>query len=431
MNLDVAFVVALCTDTRIQAVLDAGVEVEDLMGEGKVAYIFVVEHFQAQRVVPSLSTVMSEVELDKEDVEASLEGLEPLDYYIQKVCDRRLTNVVRERNQEIQTALTSGDGAKAAELLKGGAMLVEKAESQSRKGLVTLQDSADMRRQLYEEAQRSGDGITGVRTPWVSLDEATGGLHKGELWSWVGKTGVGKSWATVNMWHAVKQQGIRSLLVSCEMGGAQILRRYDAVAARVPARGLKRGQLTTTEEQRFQDFLIDEAANNTPSYLAADGYVRSVDDLWSLVSYLKPEVLIVDGLYLLERAKPGEPAYERVSRICWVLKRIAQTNNLLVCATSQFSRKLKRGSKDADTDQIAFSDAVGQDSDGVVALYQDEDLKSARRIEVGLIKNRDGEDMLNFVSHWDHDVSNYAEIGRVGEDGGVRPQADQRSIIEV
>jgi hypothetical protein len=79
------------------------------------------------------------------------------------------------------------------------------------------------------------------------------------------------------------------------------------------------------------------------------------------VDQLKPDILFVDGLYLLSDQRKSTSDHTRVMNISRDLRQMVLSTHVPVIATMQANRKAA-GHSDANLDEIAYSDALAQDA---------------------------------------------------------------------
>jgi len=123
--------------------------------------------------------------------------------------------------------------------------------------------------------------------------------------------------------------------------------------------------------------------------------------LASLVRYIKDiDVLVVDGVYLMNvPGAKGGPNWERVAYISRALKQLALALEIPVVGLTQLKRI--GGKKEIDPEDLAYSDALGQDADFIIALRKL--ATDATRLEALLIKNRFGPEVGTTIAiDWDH-----------------------------
>ena len=79
-----------------------------------------------------------------------------------------------------------------------------------------------------------------VTTGWDIIDDiADGGLGKGELGVFVAPSGIGKSWALVNVGAAAVKAGLNVIHYTLELNESYVGLRYDAVLSGIQAQELK------------------------------------------------------------------------------------------------------------------------------------------------------------------------------------------------
>jgi replicative DNA helicase len=131
---------------------------------------------------------------------------------------------------------------------------------------------------------------------------------------------------------------------------------------------------------------------------------------------LKPEVLWVDGAYLVKTQNRGAKRWEQVAEVCEGLKAgVADTLNIPVVASFQFNRQQKKGDK-GDLDNIAYSDAVGQISSVILGLGLSDDEGSVENLykrKIDVLKGRNGE-VGSFDINWKFDIGpNFMDFSEI------------------
>ena len=239
-----------------------------------------------------------------------------------------------------------------------------------------------------------------VLTGWPSLDKMTMGLTTGDLTSICGRPGSGKSWSVFNMavW-CWKNQKKRPLVVSMEMERLPVLQRMACIASGVSITALKTGSLSTAAKQTFLDALYAFEDYERPLWVVDGNLTATVDDLYGLALQRKPDIIIIDGAYLLRTPKEMDS-----------FKRVAATAEAVKCrlcpiapvvATWQFNRgasKKKEGEPITLAD-IAYSDTIGQLSSLVLGLFQEELAEEVSTRKYQVLKGRNGE-TGDFRTRW-------------------------------
>lgn len=227
--------------------------------------------------------------------------------------------------------------------------------------------------------------------PWVPLlfhfpiiDRVTGGLVHGDLCYIVGRLGVGKSttaqWITHNWWRDNK----RILFISNEMAAIDILIRLDAMTGHFNPLSLR--IKSTDKVLRDKVKVVSHmAAASKGEILIPRRRMMKPAEVVSVGTQLEVDAIVIDGVYLMHPDTPAQSRWERMADVSNSLKQGALELGIPILGLSQLKRL---GGKEADTEDIAYSDALGQDADIIIALTPLEEEKGKLNLE--LIKSRFG-----------------------------------------
>lgn len=230
-----------------------------------------------------------------------------------------------------------------------------------------------------------------------TFDNLTLGIQPHEYVSIVGYTGSGKStllqWVFMNAYC----QGFTPMLISLEMDGEVLNRKWDAMAANLNYHALKSQELDKKSLERWEQY-AERAANAKNDIIVLDdlGFC-SVDKIYAETVRYQPDLVGVDYISLLKAPRHGN-FWEKVTMITQALKQNARTLRIPIVAVAQTNRNsAESGPK---LDNIAYANSVGQDSDLIFGLQQTEEMKEVSKMEVSLLKNRDGP-ISTTKMHWD------------------------------
>lgn len=226
---------------------------------------------------------------------------------------------------------------------------------------------------------------------YSGIDKAAAGLMPGEVAVMTARTGNGKSLFCCHVATKWIKEGKRVLFVSCEMPPAQLLHRIYGILGSFNPKAFR-----MVEGRAILDAAMPRVHDEMNAVRAAGGNVLflsktvTMDSIKNEVAKSKPDAVIIDGIYLLTPGglQAGAQDWQRVKAVSNDIKAsIALDKGLPVLTTTQ----LKRG---ADSDlysleDIAYSDAIGQDGDLVLAASRDPGV--SHTLNVGVIKNRNGE----------------------------------------
>lgn len=178
-----------------------------------------------------------------------------------------------------------------------------------------------------------------------------------------------KSWVLAFIIAHFFMKGLRVLVYTKEMTPTNILRRVAAAAGGLPYQEMRFGRMMVQEKDTLLD--IREMAQN----------LKHRDNLWCLsgkdtpgggtgdtipwlhtkVEKYKPDVVLIDGLYLMSTGKPNQKDNIRVQTISRECRQMVLDTGIPVVATAQANRGAA-GHYEANLDEIAHSDAIGQDA---------------------------------------------------------------------
>ena len=248
----------------------------------------------------------------------------------------------------------------------------------------------------------------GVPWDFTYLDEITGGILPGEVALIGARTGVGKSLIVCRQAVRWAQHGKRVMVVSAEMPPEQLTYRMDAMLGSFNPRLFRdRGAKAQLSEKRKDvEMELGIIKDGGGDILFPRDRQLTIESLVSACHDQSPDVLIVDGVYLLQPAGKGTSAsWERTKAASNAIKQLAMDLMMPTMTTSQFKRA---GKTDGfDLEDIAYSDALAQDSDLVMAASRE---PSSHRVQMDIIKNRNGEVGGTFQFDMKWDTSTLTEI---------------------
>lgn len=266
---------------------------------------------------------------------------------------------------------------KAAEALREAA--AEMSSHHETTNDLLLSDAHDILLNDYNTVA-SGHGITGLPWPWAPLNDATQGMHPGEFILIYGRPKSMKTWLSLYIITVLNMYAnARVLICSFEMSALQIVRRVSAIRAVVNYKLLLAGKLQPADRDRFfyglsclneeakmLDTSLTPGATRTPALLVTEGDgVNGVSFLHSKIREFEPDLILVDGLYLMNDERGGKKTvdWKAIAHISQDTKRTAREFKIPILATAQANRKADKDVKNADVSEIAYSDALGQDTD--------------------------------------------------------------------
>jgi replicative DNA helicase len=232
----------------------------------------------------------------------------------------------------------------------------------------------------YLSIKTRPNGLLGISTGFKTIDDITAGLLKQQLWTIVAPPKTGKSVLAMQMAIRAQDENLKVMFQSFEMTAREMKTRYDAMRAHISHGRLIRGALRPEEEKSYRVHLSELRQEFwMPDNIAA----RTITGLSAKIEKFKPDIVFVDGMYLMMDEETGETESERSLRsLTRNMKRVAQRYDVPVVVSTQALRSKMRGGK-VTADSIGYTSSFLQDSDIVLALQrQDEEDDSSRSLTV-------------------------------------------------
>lgn len=283
-------------------------------------------------------------------------------------------------------------------------------------GVMNIQESLQDFMKEIEEAQER-DGLSGIPYGWDPLDRVTGGMHPGEVITIVARLGVGKSWTEVLFQKRTWEFRKRSLFVSMEMPPESVRRRLVAMVACVSNMDLRLGRLANRQMNKVADACgyLHGTGKDRPMYVVGADLIDNVRDIDAFIDGLRPDMVFVDGVYLLDDDNKRGDLWSATTKVIRKLKKVAARRKIPIVAAAQFNREAVKKGGMGGAEDIGGTDAIGQTSDVVIALAQNEDQERDRVMVVKNLKNREGI-KVEFRIRWDLDLMEFKVLDVENED---------------
>lgn len=285
---------------------------------------------------------------------------------------------------------------------------------------------------LYFDAKQNG-GKRGLEFGIPTMDDKAGGLAPGELGLVVGYTGTGKSQYSVQfMHHNAVYEGKNVVYLTTETLRPAVRTRMVARHSMMPefelpgglnSRDLARGTLSSDEEMRLQDILVDIDRN--PNYgkmyivqLPSRATMSTIEArLISIQRKFNIELCIIDYLALLKSDRRRTSDREELSSIVKEAKQLATTfddgRGLPVFSPWQVNRTSWAKAQDEGyytLSSLAETAEASNTPDQIVSLLEPvntEDRKIQMKAQV--LKNRNGGVANNIQLYLDRATSFFSE----------------------
>lgn len=400
-------------DASLAAVLDRRVQPEMCPDpESRHALAFCLEHMRKHGEVPSPALVEEKLgfRLPYAPDAAS--------YYVDELVSQFQRNQLTELILAQAPAVATADdpGVVAEDLRRAAASLLNLGVANIE---TDMAEDAAARYDRYLKAKEHV-GLLGLPTAFATLDQMTQGWLPECFAGFVGRPGTGKTFQLLLQAHAAWLAGADVMFVNKELSTEMMDRRSDALIFRLPYERFRNGALSRGEEERYKDGLADLEAKR--GQFANVGSVRwvhgtsTVSGILGKVEEHRPDLLIVDGAYLLMDEERGKTDTEKQKNISRGIKMVAQRTKVPTIISIQLNRdgdavKTKRMPTLSD---VYGSDAYAQDVDYLFALTQNTDQRDRREMHVLPLKTREAAP-IPFAIRWDFDQMLFADLGTIAE----------------
>lgn len=402
----------------LHAPVRAGLKPEHLVGEWATVWRWLIDFNRQHGAVPTervFSQEFGDIQLYDEPTCASETFTRLLDEVFGAYRKRCLLDALQPAIQSLNaddidaafTALTSGI-QKAA---------VEAARLRD----VDIIKNWEARLSRYEAMRNTPNALRGIPTGFSGLDRITQGMRPQQFIVFAGEPKRGKSLFALILANSAHVHGKRPLFVSFEMSIEEQEARYDALIAKVPYGRILSGDLNNAEMQRIKRAL-SVRKNMHPFVFTEDASsLTTISALASKVQEFQPDVLFVDGVYLMDDEE-GEPkgSPQALTNITRALKRLAQRFDIPVIATTQvLSWKLNNKKTRAVTaDAIGYTSSFAQDADLILGVERNPDVDDQAIIRVVIARSSPtGEVHVK----WDWQTMEFEEVF---DDGYADPSFD-------
>jgi replicative DNA helicase len=398
--------VILEDDSAIQKAVELPSEI--FVDKDRDIFTFIQNYYREYGSKPTADVLCSEFPTFTDRYE---EPSEPIEYYIAQLKKQFLSNLLLTLSKDIAISTKSNkDPFVILDELRGSISKADTIATSTRdedwisSGLYRFDD--------YKQIQAK-HGVEGLITPFPSLNGYMQ-LVDGTLNYIVARQGVGKTWLLCRLAiHAWECSNKTIMFDTREMPINQIGRRLDALKFNLSYEELRKGDLNSSEEQRWHIELQRQSQQElNPFHLLEES--GGVMSLASKIDKYKGGILFIDGAYMIpdDRSRnQNAPEWQRITNVMRDLKRLAKQKNIPIVVSLQFSKEASNTNGNASN--IALGD-VAKEADCILGLFRSEDQKNSERATIKVLKNREGTEMGQIELDWflskgiikevDHDV---------------------------
>jgi replicative DNA helicase len=386
-------------DRDLSPLLSRGISVEWFSDtDDKNLFKFISDHFVTYSECPSEDAVKRNFpNFVLEQPEDSIDYL--IDSFIQ---DRRKAATFALLKDAINI-YEQLDHEQAILALQGGLRKIDESTFTGSRD-VSIKETADERYEEYLNRKGNPDGIIGYRTGFPTIDKSTGGIQKGQLIVVAALPKTGKS--TICMQMAINMQlaGQKIMFQSYEMTNLEQTARYDALRAKISHFRLMTGSLIDEEESRFRSSLNVTKQLDSDFVFPDQTIGRTVTGIANKIQLLQPDVIFIDGVYLMTDELSGEMQTPRaLTGITRTLKNLAmRVNKPIIINTQYLAHKTNKGK--ATIDSIGYASSFAQDADIVMGLERESEEVDDMRILKIMASRNSGPAEISLTWEWEKGI---------------------------
>jgi replicative DNA helicase len=419
MNVEHSLLSKIISTGAIEEAIARGIEEEHFEDEDtKAIYAFMLEHVRKYKVQPSFEAIRAEIESiekrEKRKLQFQITAVEDalgylIDQFIGLIKYRATVESVREL-----AAMTSDStqwlelDVRALEIARNLSMIVPSSQ-------VARLSDVEKRIEEYERRKREGN-MWGTKIGIPTLDNLTLGLQPSDLATIAGWMGLGKSTlAQVVLFNAYLQDKT-PMMISGEMDADALFRKWDTMAANYEAKlkvdynALKALDLGPKQMDQLKKWGEKAAAAKADRDIIVidDIGKMTVDKVFSETIRYSPDLVCVDYIGLMDAPNHIGQGWEKITYCTKALKQNARNLKIPHIVVAQTNRE--DGGTGPELGKLAGSLSIGRDSDQVYGLFQDDIMKEDERMEIRLLKNRDGA-QGTAVMKWQPGTMEFRELG--------------------
>jgi replicative DNA helicase len=401
-------------------IVESGVDETFFEGAELDAYNFVKNFKYNHDKYPNFDTIEAEAPT------ISFKNLpeEPVQYWADELKSRKKFWLLSKINGEITEYLRKNKINDAISAFKktNDALLRINQEFQVEE-LAEIQEKVLDR---HDEVQRT-PGISGISYGFPVLDGITQGMTGGDFNVIIGQTGSCKSYFCINAAKAAHNQGKNVMMISPEMPPQQIARRVLAMQMQVPDGSIRKGRLSFFAVEKARHLIKEpisiegETVTNWFKILPS-GLYSDVNQVISVAAEYKPDILVVDGFYLLKNGSiRSNSSWKEDESVIFLLKNFAIHTNIPILASTQYNRaspgKLEGARGSMSVEQVASNFYS-------LEFESPADRENQRPLQTRLLKikkSRDGDSAV-LRYEFDFNKTKITEIGTIS--GGITDEPE-------
>jgi replicative DNA helicase len=434
INIDLGFITKLIEDGTMSmiTVQEKQIKTNFLSKEYRPIMTFLNDYYKKNGTTPTprifrqkFPNIELETHVDDKSMTEVVGTDEPITFWCDEVRNRAKHNKIIDIVEQMGEKLENFNTEDAFKIMTKGMVHILNDIQETTD--IDVTQGGDERKAVYLK-RKENKGLIGISTGIDRLDYIIKGLQKKQLITILAGTGVGKTWFLILLACFAQLNGYNVLLLTTEMSEEAILDRIEAVLFSLTTGDFnygrfKSGALFPAEETAYFNFLDKVKPALEQMIVSTAGSVSQVS---AKIDQHHPDLVLIDSAYLMEDDRGADSDWLRVAHITRDLHGVAKLKNLPVVINTQSDSTTSKKTG-PELENIGYSRAIGQDSDVVIALFQDDQMREDKEMKVKVLKQREG--ILGYVmQNWDFTRMDFTPI-YASTDGDTH-QHDPSKIIE-
>lgn len=353
---------------------------------------FIIDYYNQYKDVPKLEVVRAETGVVYDNVgEINKAEQQYIANSLESFCR---DSAVFEAIMAGPDLIEKGDYGQLTDMLKSAVSV----SLQKDLGIDYFQDvEARLRQTLVNE--------TKISTGWAELDAAIGGgLGRQELIMFAANSGVGKSMTMLNLGRNLLAQGYNGVYISLEMAEGIVSKRLDSMISKVSQDNLlKEMQKVAIEVENASNKMGKFFIKRLPENRTNINHIRSYVQQLIQQTGVKIDFIIGDYIDIMgtTHAIPADNVFMKDKFVTEEFRSLGYDFDCVMISASQLGRSA------VDADKLNQSHIAGgiskiNTADYVVAIRQDDKMKSVGEINFEVLKSRNSSGVGKIlVMAWD------------------------------
>jgi hypothetical protein len=415
MDLDAALIAKVLGEKdALKRARQMGLDETLLIGPPRDALLFIEKYKRKYGELPGPEVVAQETGCAIRPVEVTLE------YVIEELFNRGKFHVLKRGGREMVGLLENGTPRDVEQLVMRMHDDLHRLKAKKTQA-VSMASLGDIVWQRYLDMK---EGRIGVPLPWPKMTAMTMGLWAKTLTFFVGRPASGKTYTGVLVAMHAWMQGLKVLVVSPEMPKEEIAERFFSMYSKVAYPQVVSGRLPTFAEQHLRSTI--DTIREMEGFWVIDAEERlSVSEIEEAVDTLRPDLLLLDSVYMLDSGAKGDRSEKAIAVAEWAsrfCKKAKDGEGIPIVGISQLARPGDKKGSVANSaaaqnqvenlrNQLALSDQFLWYVNNLFAIVQDDDMRADKMLEYVPLKLRRSVFRQNVKVRWDMDEMDFSEIG--------------------